>query len=342
MKKLRVGVIGLGTFGEIQTAILSELPNVQLEALSSRTKSRVESIGRKYKVEKLCTNYKDLLADPGIEAVFIVSDARVHAVQALDAIHAGKDVFLEKPPALTYQDAVRVVESARRAGVFLMVGYLLRFEIRHAMLKKYMEDGRFGHLVHMSFKRSASRFWTEGNSRYSHPVYESMTHDIDLALWYAKSRVKTVYAKQMSVLGHKVPDACLAIITFKNGVIASLEINWLIPDAAPLTLVRKYEGTLDSYFEAVGTTMTSRIKLMHSGFTLWTDKKVIHPETVLWPEVNGSIEGALGNEISHFANCILTGERSSIASVDDALHGMRVADGIIESASNRREIKLDE
>jgi len=154
-------------------------------------------------------------------------------------------------------------------------------------------------------------------------VYEAMIHDIDLALWYAKSKVKEVYAKQVFIEENKnIPDACLAIITFENNIVASFETNWLIPKGAPLNIL-EYGGTLGSGLEVIGTMMTCKSKLIDYGFTLWNNDKFLHPETRLWPEVHGKIEGALKSEISHFVNCVLNKESSDIASVDDAVYGLR-------------------
>ena len=100
METLRIGVIGLGVFGDMQASIISQLPNARLEALSSKTRSRVQSLGAKYGVKKLFTDYRDLINDSQIDAVLIVSNAEEHAQQARDAIMAGKHVFLEKPISL--------------------------------------------------------------------------------------------------------------------------------------------------------------------------------------------------------------------------------------------------
>lgn len=342
MEKLKVGVIGLGVFGEMETSILSELPNVEVVALSTTTKSRVEEVGKKYNVEKTFTDYKDLLKEKNINAVFIASAAKDHTNQAIDAISAGKNIFLEKPAALSYKDTEDIIESAKNAGIILMVGHERRFEVGNATIKKNLEDGKFGNLLYLIFRLNISRHYFEKeNSTFSHPVFETMSHDINLALWFVKSRVKRVYAREIYEFSNKRPDACLAMLTFKNGVIAFFETNWLIPNAAPKNHWR-YSGTMDVGYEVVGSRMTAKTNLINSSLIFWDDDRVICPEKEWWPDNNERVEGALRNEITHFVDCALKKVPSNIASNDDVLYEAELIEAIIKSASGGKEIIFDE
>jgi UDP-N-acetylglucosamine 3-dehydrogenase len=340
MKKLKVGVIGLGIFGEMETSILSQLPNVEIVALSTTLKSRVEEIGEKYKVNKLFTNHTDLLKEKDINAVFIVSAAKNHVNQALSAISRGKHVFIEKPAALSFEDTKNIINSAKEAGIVLMVGHERRFEVGNATIKKHLDMGNFGRLLYLVFRLNISKRYFEKDETYSHPVFETMSHDINLALWFAQSRVKRVYAREIYDFTDKRPDACLAILTFKSGVVSFFETNWLIPNGAPTNHWR-YGGTMDAGYEVVGSRMTAKTNLINSGLLLWNGEKVLSPEKEWWPEAHEKIEGALRNEIIHFVDCALIGEESNIASNNDVLYEAMLIDTIIRSASEEREIVVD-
>lgn len=342
MQKLKVGVIGLGLFGDMETSILSQLPNVQIEALSTTTKSRLEEIGAKYRVRKLFTDYQQLLEDKDIEAVFIVSAAKRHTQQALDSIFAGKHVFLEKPAALSYNDTESIINTAKKNGIILMVGHERRFETGNAIIKKYLDEKKFGKLLYLIFRLNISRhYFDDSNETYSHPVFETMSHDINLALWFVHSKVVKIYAKQIYEFSDKRPDACLAILTFKNGVVSFFETNWLIPIGAPRNHW-KYGGTMDIGNEIVGSRMTAKTNLINSSLTFWDDERVLCPEKELWPEANERVEGALRNELIHFVDCALKGEQSKIASNDDVLYEAKLIDAIIESATSDKEIVLED
>ena len=77
-----------------------------------------------------------------------------------------------------------------------------------------------------------------------------------------------------------------------------------------------------------------------SGMTIATRDKIFHPEVGLWPEVHGSIGGALRLEDEHFISCVRSGMPSPIASLDDALHGLEIAEAIVQSAESGAEVAL--
>ena len=89
--------------------------------------------------------------------------------------------------------------------------------------------------------------------------------------------------------------------------------------------------------------MMLKVDFFEQSFILWSNEKITQPDTVFWPEINGKIEtGALRNELSHFVNCVLYKKCSIIASNDDALYTMKIADAVVKSSLNGKEIKLDD
>ena len=107
MDRLRIGVIGLGWFGEFHCDAIMGVPNLELAALCTRTPERLKAMAAKFGVGKTTRDYRELLADPGIDAVSIVTMWDQHTEPAVAALEAGKHVFLEKPIASTVEDAAR-------------------------------------------------------------------------------------------------------------------------------------------------------------------------------------------------------------------------------------------
>lgn len=105
MNRLRMGVIGLGWFGEIHAETIAGIPEIELAALCTRTPERLAEMGEKFGVRKLYRDYHDMLADPEIDAVSICTMWDQHREPAIAALQAGKHVFLEKPIASTVEDA---------------------------------------------------------------------------------------------------------------------------------------------------------------------------------------------------------------------------------------------
>src|SRR3954468_16851710 len=122
MERLRIGVIGLGWFGEIHCETIIGVPNLELAALCTRTPERLDALAAKFGVRKAIRDYRKLLDDPDIDAVSIVTMWDQHTAPAIAALEAGKHVFLEKPMASTIADCDAIVESARSARGSFMVG----------------------------------------------------------------------------------------------------------------------------------------------------------------------------------------------------------------------------
>jgi predicted dehydrogenase len=343
MSKLRVGLTGLGNFGKLQCSILASLPNVEIVALCTRTPSKLEYFGERYNVKNLYTDHGEMVKRDDLEAVFIVSDEKLHFTQALQAIEAGKHVFLEKPMALTYREAKIIAESASNSGVYLQVGYVLRYETRHAVLKREIDAGRMGDIVYMTLKRMCPRRSFESHAHRVHPVYWTGTHDIDLAHWFMSSMVKSVYAWHSHALGYENPESMVAMLKFNNGRIATIETGWILPDGAPSTETSDFPRrvTISTSLEVVATRGYANIRQPGSDFAIWSDEGTANPEMALWPEVNGRVGGALRTQLEDFVECVLQGKESSIASVSDSVYAMKIADAIVKSATEEKEIEIE-
>jgi len=138
--KVRYGVIGLGWFGEKHCEALAGIPNVELYALCTRTEQRLKALGKQFGVERLYTDYHAMLADPGLEAVSVVTMWDQHTAPTLAALAAGKHVFLEKPMASTLKDCRAIVKAANATRSFFMVGHICRFNPRYAAAKQAIAE----------------------------------------------------------------------------------------------------------------------------------------------------------------------------------------------------------
>ena len=115
MDKIRLGIIGLGWFGEIHGDAIAGIPEIELAALCTRTESRLDELAKKFGVTQTYTDYTEMLANPDIDAVSVVTMWDQHTVPVLDALQAGKHVFLEKPMASTVEDCRKICAAAAKA-----------------------------------------------------------------------------------------------------------------------------------------------------------------------------------------------------------------------------------
>ncbi len=341
-RDVNVGLAGLGRFGKLHAAVLGSLPSARLTAVCDPTEAELAAVADRYEVPGRYTDYERMLAEAPIDAVFVVTPEPFHAEQALAAIGRGLPVFLEKPLATTADEGRRVADAAEQAGVPVQVGFVLRFDVQHAHLKHQVATGRFGRLVSLRAKRNCSRSWFDAYGDRAHTIYETSIHDIDLLLWYAASPCTRVYAVQRNLSGLRYPDACFALLQFASGAVGMLETSWFVPAAAPANvLTPDWHGTIDAELEVVGAERSARLRMLDTGLAIWAPDLTAHPEAGLWPELHGQIAGALREEVAHFIGRVRAAPPSPVASLADAVAGLRIAEAIVASAETGREVVLD-
>ena len=332
MSGLRIGVIGLGWFGEIHCEAIIGVPGLELAALCTRTPSRLEEMGRKFNVTKLTTDYRAMLDDPEIDAVSIVTMWDQHADPAVAALEAGKHVFLEKPIASTIDEAERIVSAARVAKGILQVGHICRFNPRFRMAKQAIMDGKIGKIVSMSSRRNIPAAWTPTILNKIGPIVGDAIHDTDLMLWFTGDTVASAYAQLVDVRGLRYPDIGQTMYRFAGGATATLETVWCMPRHTPFDC--------DERMTIIGTEGFLQIQDTFPNFGLATTDKFHSPDTTYWPMIGGVRTGALRDQFSYFASCAASGQEPELGRPEDALAALRVVLGAEQSAQTGEVVRF--
>jgi predicted dehydrogenase len=340
-ERVLVGLAGLGRFGRLHAAMLGEMSGVELAAVCDPQPDEVAAMVARFQGARGFADFEEMLDNANLDAVFIVTPEPFHAEQALAALSRGITTFTEKPLAMTSAEGEHVAAAAD-AGVPLQVGLVLRFDTQHALLKSNIDRGTLGQVVSLRAKRNTSKAWFPDYGDRAHTIYETTIHDMDLLLWYAGSPITRVQAVERHLSGLRYPDGCWALVEFASGAVGMLETSWLVPAGAPANVVTPtWRGTIDAEIEVIGDAGTGRIRLLDAPLSLWSAEFMAAPETGLWPDVNGSIGGALRNEDAHFIDSVRRGAPESIASVADAVMGLRVAEAIVTAAATGTAVELD-
>lgn len=179
------------------------------------------------------TDYKEMLKVEQPELVAIATESGKHAQIALDCISAGCNVIIEKPIALSMEDASAIVKAGRDNGVVVCANHQNRFNKSVQYIRKALEDGRFGKLFH----GAAHVRWNRGESYYTQAKWRGTwaqdggclmnqcIHNIDLLRWMMGNEIDEVFA-YTDQLEHdylEAEDLGLAIIKFKNGSYGLIE-----------------------------------------------------------------------------------------------------------------------
>ena len=332
MNRLRIGVIGLGWFGEVHCDAISAVPSLELAALCTRTESRLSELAEKYGVKNACTDYHELLANPAIDAVSVVTMWDQHTEPTLAALEAGKHVFLEKPMAHTVADCRRICDAAAKAPGNLMVGHICRFNPRYATAKQQIAEGNIGKVLCLSSRRNIPAAWTPEILNKIGPIIGDAIHDTDLMLWFTGARVVSAYAQTVDLRGLKYPDIGQTMYRFDNGATATLETVWCMPEKTPFDI--------DERMSVIGSDGLIHIQDTFPNIGICTKDGFRSPDTTYWPQLHGSTAGALREELSYFAACCLKGEPPSIITPEESLAAVEAALAAEESAASGEVVRL--
>jgi predicted dehydrogenase len=232
-KALKFGVVGTGRMGLWHAKNLKmRVPDAKLVAVSDIDKVSAKRASQETGVPWF-DDYQSLLAVNGLDAVCVVTSTGTHASIATEAAERGLNVFVEKPMATTIKDADRLASVVRKAAVKLQVGFMRRFDPAYAHAKERVEDGEIGKPI---LFKSTSRDpfppppWACDPKCGGGLQLEMHTHDYDLARWFMKSEVETVFAKAECLIfpqiKRKVPefvDTTMITLGFANRSIGMVE-----------------------------------------------------------------------------------------------------------------------
>ena len=332
MEVLRMGVIGLGWFGEIHAETIAGVPNLELAALCTRTPERLAELGKKFGVSKLYRDYREMLEDPDIDAVSICTMWDQHTQPALDSLQAGKHVCLEKPSASSVEDARAITAAAKDSRGILFIGHVVRFNPRYRMAKQAIEEGRIGKIVALSSRRNIPAAWTPTILEKIGPIVGDAIHDTDIMLWLTGDRIVSAYAQTVDVRGLRYPDIGQTMYRFAGGATATLETVWCMPEKTPFDI--------DERMSIIGTEGLIHIQDTFPNLAIVDGNRLHSPDTTYWPLFNGVRGGALREEFNYFANCALKGEPVTIGTPEDATAALEATLAAEESARTGEVVRI--
>ena len=251
---IHVGIIGTGGIaGGKHMPALAKIEGVEMTAFCDIEEAKAQAAARRFgtPMAKVYADYRELLEDPAIDVIHVLTPNDSHAEITIAALEAGKHVMCEKPMAKKAADARRMLEAARRTGKKLSIGYQTRQSAESQYLKKICAAGDLGEIYFAranALRRRAVPTWgvfLDAEKQGGGPLIDIGTHALDLTLWMMdnyepKSVVGNVYRKlgdnenSANAWGpwdpskFTVEDSAFGFITMKNGATIILEASWAI------------------------------------------------------------------------------------------------------------------
>lgn len=290
--KARIAVLGCGYWGSNHIRTLKSLG--ALHAVSDVNAARAEG----FSVEQECLAIApdDLFGRDDIDGIVMALPPQFHAEMAIRAVEAGKDILVEKPIALTVEDAERVVAAARANDRILMVGHVLRFHPAFEQLKQLVDQGDLGEVKYVhSHRLGLGKFHTENDA-----LWDLAPHDLSMILAITGESPEEVRGEGAALLDH-LSDFAHLHMRFPGGLRSHL-----------------FASRLNPYRERRLTVVGTRAMAVFDDVEPWNRKLAVYRHavwqdsgqwafTVNEPAYVPVTEGMpLTRELEHFLHCIET------------------------------------
>lgn len=313
MTKLKWGVLGCSSFARRRTIpAMLQSPSVELVGIASRTPEKAESFRAMFNLPRAYGSYQEMLADPGIKAVYNPLPNGLHGEWMIKAAEYGKHTLCEKPFASDAGEAAAVTRIASERGVRVMEGFMWRLHSQHLRATSAIQEGTIGRvrLVRAAFTYTILR---EPNARLKPDLAGGSVMDvgcytISAARFYFGEEPVRVFAR-----GHRDPEYGVdmwmsGILEFPSGR-ANIDCGFDLPYRTEVEI----------------TGDTGRILIPRP----WLPD----PEAVIY--INGKEEklppdNQYVNEFEHFSQCVLNGKSPQYAG-EDAILQMRAVDAVRRS-----------
>lgn len=359
-KVLRLGVIGCGGIANGKHMPAEKRnPRAKMVAFCDIIPERAEKAKKDFGDENsaVYTDYKELLKDPTIDAVLVLTHNAEHCHITVDALNAGKHVLCEKPMATSYEEAQKMIEAAKKNNKVLTIGYQNRWRPDSMYMKQMAKDGEFGDIYYaeaIAIRRRAVPTWgvfIDEEKQGGGPLIDIGTHALDLTL-HMMNNYEPAYCVGKTF--HKLnkntqtgnawgdwdvdrftaEDAAFGFIVMKNGAVIYLKSSWALNMANPVEAITTVCG------DKAGADMLDglRINGVKNG-----------RQYIMKPDFNaGSVaffSGAGGSEPSdleaaNFSAAILDGEELNVKP-EQAAVVTRILEAIYESEKTGKPVYFD-
>jgi predicted dehydrogenase len=322
MTRLKVGVIGAGTWGKNHVRTLAGLSETELAAVCDVDPAVRDRIARQHPGTFVTDSVPALLER--VEAVVIASTARTHAELGRTAVEAGVPALVEKPFALTVADAESLAELADRRGVPVLAGHLLEYHPVVERLRWLVTERALGDLYYLYSQRvNLGQVRPDENALWSFGP-----HDISVALFLLGDLPCTVAAQGHSYLQPGIEDVVFLTLTFASGVVAHAQMSWLDPHKERrLTLVGSKQMAVFDDMQP-----REKLRIYDKGvdrppeYRSWGESLAVREGDIFIPRISNA--EPLAAQLRHFAQ-VVRGEAEPRA---DAADGVRVI-RVLEAAS---------
>ena len=321
---IKVGLIGCGFMGAMHANCYKNIDGVEVVAYSDVRREKAEELANGGNA-KIYGDGKDLIEHADVDIIDICLPTFLHAEYALLAMDKVKYLFVEKPVALTNEEAEKMLEKAEKTGSNVQVGQVIRFWDEYVELKKIVESGVYGKVINANFRRLSPRpawgwkDWLLDDKLSGGAAQDLHVHDADYVLSLFGTPEKIYSVKNLS--GEK--NSYINTLMIYKDFVVTTEGTWDLPSTRP------FEASFRVVFEK------ATVENAGGKFSLYTNDKAGEIK-IEKRRLSGGVEGGnisdLGgyyNELVYFTNKAKAKEKVEKATLKEAANSLKFVLGEI-------------
>ena len=328
---MKVGIIGAGRIGKVHAKNISMfVPEMEIKTIADPfMNEQTEAFAKSCGIPNTTKDANDILNDPEIDAVLICSSTDTHSKYIIEAAHAGKNIFCEKPIDYNLEKVHAAINAAKEAGVKLQIGFCRRFDHNHRAVYDMVRDGKVGKVNIIKISSRDPEPPPVSYVKVSGGIfYDMMIHDFDMVRYVTGSEAVEISAVGSCLVNPNlqeesgIPDVDTAVVTMKmaNGCIAVINNS------------RQAVYGYDQRVEAFGSKgMASDANDLLNTTTVLT-KDGAHSEKPLWFFLE-RYNQAFINQVISFVDAINNDTETAVGAID-GLRPVLMAKAATESCRN--------
>ncbi len=324
---VKLGVIGYGYWGPNLVRSMFEASGTTVVGVSDMREERLNLVRSRYPSVEVTQDYRQLLANPEIDAIAIATPVHTHYELALQALQSGKHVLVEKPMTSTSQQALRLIDEAEKRNLVLCVDHTFVYTGAVRKIKELVNSGRLGQIYYYDSTRINLGLF----QRDVDVIWDLAVHDLAIMSHVLPSSPCAVAATGMNHVSGGTENLAYLTMFFEGNLIAHVNVNWLSPVKIRRTLI----GGAKQMIVYDDMEPSEKVKVYDKGITITPGAGTDSLYNALVGYRSGDmfapqldVSEALKLELEHFAGCIRTRTRP----MTDGYAGLQVV-RILESAS---------
>ena len=333
--KLRVGVVGLGLWGQNHPLVYADYHRCELAVVCDLDEDRARAFGETYRCD--WTTDVGELAASDVTAFSVATPDHAHFAPAMTLLRAGKHVLIEKPMTTDLGEAKALARAARESGALGMVDFHLRWSPQYLTVKAMAEAGELGEAVmgyiRLSDAIRVAQNWLSWAGR-SGPQWFLFPHTMDLMRWILDADPVDVYAVGRKGLlasqGVDTWDAIQALVRFPASFV-TFETSWIVPDSSP--------SVIDCHMSLYGTAGKVEYDQDYAGLEIATDRFSYPWMPVGQRNRYGKLDSFLYEPMRHFVDCVVEG-RPPTCSLEDGVVNTAMIAATMRSVETGQRVSI--